>query len=167
MDLATPNNVDIVPIEQNGTSWNFENTLTFMNEQLFVILGVPAMLLGFGGVNKEISTRQLQKYYDFISGLQKSFESQNIKQIWRPLANNLGKFDTDISFEYPEQVIESTSESYNKMYGPMREKGEITLAELREKVDMSPIRPEENQELVTPNSVLENEMKKVNNKTME
>lgn len=147
-DIVTDKGVKGEIIGNNNSVWNFDGAINFLNSEFYAICGVPATLLGYGGSNKEISTRQLKVYLNRILKHQKSIGSQLIENFYQPslMAKD---FDVDCQIIWPKKEIEERSERWSWVSG-MWDRGGITTGEMREAMEYSFDLPKETQTVVVP-----------------
>lgn len=148
-DLATDKSVEAKVLGLESSVWDFDQAVEFLNEQFHAICGVPAMLLGYGGTNKEISTRQMKMYYDTIKGLQLDRGQQLLSNLVEPVLLANGITDYDLAVHYPLLEIEERSERVvwaKEMYAV----GAITLGEYRVIMNLPHDKPEETQTQTVP-----------------
>ena len=156
-DIVTDASVKTDIMGVNGAIWNFDQQINFLNDQFFSICGVPAILLGFGGTNKEIGTRQMQLYYDTISEVQQDWGAQQIEKKYQPYCEANGFSELDFDIQFPQKEIEERSQMITWAL-PMYQSGVISLGEFRELFKMSHDKPEEKQVAAIPMNVIKNQL---------
>lgn len=140
-DLVTSKTVEQVIKNLDSGGWKFEESLKFVNEMFHVIVGVPAMLMGYGGTNKEISKTLMKVYYETLANYEISYGSQYIRDVWRPLCENNGKEEVDIQIAWPEHELEERSSKWGWV-GPMHGQGLINDEMARIEMNQPKIMPE-------------------------
>jgi phage portal protein BeeE len=161
-DIITDVSVGFKIMGLDGSGWSFDEAVNFLNEQFHAICGVPAMLLGYGGTNKEISTRQMKMYYDTIMGEQENIGSQWASSLFEPYLWVNGYKDLDIKVQFQYNEIEERSERII-WAKEMRATGDITKGEYREVMGFPHDMPEETQEEMIPKGALQRD---VNNRNI-
>lgn len=156
-DIVTDAGVRTNVLGINSAVWSFDRAIQFMNEQFHAIVGVPAALIGYGGSNKEITTRQLQIYYDTIDEVQQDWGSQVVEQKYRPLCENNGYMDLDYDIQFPKKEIEERSQKAQWAI-PLYQVGGMTLGELREQFRLAHDKPKETQDVQIPAAVVKNQL---------
>ena len=162
-DLATDVGVNSKVLGLESSVWDFDQAIEFLNEQFHAICGVPAMLLGYGGTNKEISTRQMKMYYDTINSLQIEMGEQLIERLYRPHCARNGYLDLDMEIVFPTLEIEERSDR-NEWVKSMRDRGDMTMGEGRVVMGLPHDKPEETQQQTLPIEAVNKSMVQTYNK---
>lgn len=155
-DFVTDASVEAKVYGMDGGVWDFDNSLEFLNSEFYAICGIPATLLGYGGSNKEISTRQLKVYFNKIAKHQRRSGTQLIENLFEPYLLAKGE-DCNPKCIWPKKEIEERSERIiwaKQMYND----SSITLGEYRSVMNFNPIKPKETQVITVPMDILNKQM---------
>jgi hypothetical protein len=155
-DFVTDVSVGAKVYGMDGNIWNFDNALEFLNNEFYAICGVPATLLGYGGSNKEISTRQLKVYFNKISKHQRRFGTQIVESVFQPMLLAQG-YDVNPECIWPRKEIEERSERINWI-SKMWADGVVIEEEYRDTMNFNPIKPVSKQQQTIPISVIQNQL---------
>lgn len=156
-DVVTDKNVMAKVLGLEGSVWNFDTAVSMLNDQFHAICGVPAMLLGYAGSNKEISTRLMQGYYDTNRALKGNLGWQLIQQAYKPFLVRNGYDTLRPTIEWKKLEIEERSQKI-VWVRPMYQDGAITLGEYRGEMGMAEQKPKETQISTVPADVVKNDL---------
>lgn len=156
-DIVTDATAQAKILGVDGSVWNFDAAVSFLNETFHVICGVPAMLLGYGGVNKEIASRLLLMHWANIDGLRQEYGDQRVATLYRPLCEVNGFQDLDIEIKWPKNEIEERSQTI-QWARPMFQDGAMRLGEYRELFGLSFEMPPETQTIQIPQGAVQAEL---------